>query len=160
MTNLIIDGQLADNSFTHIADDTAIPASGDISVGWNRWLDEADSLFDHNGTVAPRLNGSDDVLIAVDLIKYLPAVFLEFPAFADGRCYSYATQLRRAGYTGQIRAIGNVLRDQMFYMQRVGINAFEVDSGRDAEAAIESLKDFSQTYQSASDNPQPIYRRA
>lgn len=160
MTNLIIDGQLAENTFTHLDDEAALPASGDISVSAKRWLEEADALASHEGTVAPRLNGADELLNVVAKIHQLDVVCLEFPAFADGRCYSFATRLRRAGFEGQIRALGNVLRDQMFYMHRVGINAFEVDEGRDAEAAIESLKDFSVSYQAASDNPLPIYRQA
>lgn len=160
MTNLIIDGQLADNSFTHLDDEAAIPASGDISVSCQRWLGEAEALAAHDGIVAPRLNGADELLNVVAKLHKLEVICLEFPAFADGRCYSFATRLRRAGFEGQIRAVGNVLRDQMFYMHRVGINAFEVDKGRDTEAALESLKDFSVTYQAASDNPLPIYRQA
>lgn len=160
MTNLIIDGQLTENSFTHLDDDAALPASGDISVSAQRWLAEADTLAAHNGTVAPRLNGADELLNVVAKLQQLDVICLEFPAFVDGRCYSFATRLRRAGFEGQIRAVGNVLRDQLFYMHRVGINAFEIDQGRDAEAALESLKDFSVSYQAASDNPLPIYRQA
>lgn len=159
MTNLIIDGQLAENSFTHLDDDAALPASGDISVSWKRWTEEQTQLQAHNGTVAPRLMGDDELVNVVAQLQHLNVICLAFPAFADGRCYSFATRLRRAGFEGQIRAVGNVLRDQMFYMQRVGINAFEVDEGRDTEAALASLKDFSETYQAATDNPLPIYHR-
>lgn len=160
MSKMIIDGQLADNSFTHLDDETALPASGDISVSWKRWTEEADALAAHNGQVAPRLTGADELVNVVAQLHKLDIVCLEFPAFADGRCYSFATRLRRAGFDGQIRAVGDVLRDQMFYMLRVGINAFEVREDRDAADALNAFNDFSVSYQAASDNPAPIYRRA
>lgn len=160
MSKVIIDGQLAENSFTHLEDDAALPSSGDISVSWARWTAEAEQLKAHDGVVAPRLTGSDELINVVAQLQNLDVICLAFPAFADGRCYSFATRLRRAGFEGQLRAVGDVLRDQMFYMLRVGFNAFEVRADRSAEDALHAFKDFSVTYQAATDNPSPIYRRA
>ena len=65
----------------------------------------------------------------------------------------------RYGYTGEVRAIGDVLRDQLFFMQRCGFDAFVIREDRSAEDALQSLKDFSETYQAATDQPQPLFRR-
>lgn len=83
-----------------------------------------------------------------DDVKNLPVIAVDFPKFADGRGYSIAYNLRaRLGYTGELRAIGDVLRDQLFYMQRVGFNSFATRPDRNIHDALKGLTDFSETYQ-------------
>jgi len=90
----------------------------------------------------------------------LPLIAVDFPKFADGRGYSIAYHLRnRQGYRGELRAIGDVLRDQLFYMHRVGFDAFAVRQDKDIRAAAQSLADFSLSYQASTDDPQPLFRR-
>ena len=89
----------------------------------------------------------------------LALIVLTFPKFADGRAYTQARKLRRSGFKGELRATGEVLRDQLFYMTRVGFNAFELQEGRDPENALEAFKDFSVTYQSSADDNRAIYNR-
>lgn len=97
--------------------------------------------------------------IAADL-QHLSVVAIDFPQFADGRGYSTAALLRsRYGWRGELRAIGEVLRDQLFYMHRVGFDAYAIRSGKDVENALEALNDFSETYQAAVDEPLPLFRR-
>src|SRR5690606_12426030 len=97
--------------------------------------------------------------IAEDL-QHFQVVALNFPAFTDGRHYSSARLLReRYGYKGEVRAIGDVLRDQLFLMRRCGFDAFAVRPDRDPYDALLGLKDFSVTYQAASDDPRPLFRR-
>jgi uncharacterized protein (DUF934 family) len=87
-------------------------------------------------------------------------IAVDFPKFADGRGYTIAHHLRtRLGYTGELRAIGDVLRDQMFYMQRVGFDAFATRSDKDIGQALKGLSDFSLTYQASSDEKSPLFRR-
>lgn len=87
-------------------------------------------------------------------------VAVDFPKFADGRGYSIAYNLRaRLGYAGELRAIGDVLRDQLFYMQRVGFDAFAVREDRDVRDALKGLTDFSEVYQSSWDRKSPLFRR-
>jgi uncharacterized protein (DUF934 family) len=87
-------------------------------------------------------------------------IAVDFPKFADGRGYSIAYHLRaRFGYQGELRAIGDVLRDQMFYMQRVGFNSFVSRADKDIHAALKALSDFSLTYQASADEAQPLFRR-
>ena len=94
-----------------------------------------------------------------DLAKF-SVIAVDFPRFADGRGYSIAYHLRtRLGYHGELRAIGDVLRDQMFYMQRVGFDAFSPRSDKDIHEALKGLSDFSFGYQASSDQPLPLFRR-
>jgi uncharacterized protein (DUF934 family) len=87
-------------------------------------------------------------------------VAVDFPKFTDGRGYSIAYNLRmRLGYTGELRAIGDVLRDQLFSMQRVGFNAYDVRADRSIEDALKGLSDFSETYQASVDQKVPLFRR-
>lgn len=91
----------------------------------------------------------------------LPLIAVDFPNFADGRGYSTAFNLRtRLGFTGELRAIGDVLRDQLFYMQRVGFNAFATRPDRSIEDALKGLTDFSDVYQTSWDQKTPLFRRA
>ncbi len=95
-----------------------------------------------------------------DDLGALPLVAIHFPAFKDGRGYSYARELRtRYNFKGEVRATGDVLRDQLFYMTRCGFNAFEVREDRSIEEALQGLKDFSVTYQGDVNEPRPLYRR-
>ncbi|MCA1322949.1 DUF934 domain-containing protein [Herbaspirillum sp. alder98] len=93
-------------------------------------------------------------------LEHFQVVAVDFPKFADGRGYSIAYNLRaRLGYTGQLRAIGDVLRDQLFYMQRVGFDAFAVRADKDIHDAIKGLTDFSEKYQTSWDEKNPLFRR-
>ncbi len=96
-----------------------------------------------------------------DDTKSLPVIAVDFPSFADGRGYSIAFNLRaRLGFEGELRAIGDVLRDQLFYMARVGFNAFATREDRSIEDALKGLSDFSEVYQHSWDQKSPLFRRA
>ncbi len=87
-------------------------------------------------------------------------VAVDFPKFTDGRGYSIAYNLRmRLAYTGELRAIGDVLRDQLFQMQRTGFNAFATRQDRKIEDALKGLTDFSEVYQASVDEKAPLFRR-
>jgi len=91
----------------------------------------------------------------------LPLIAVDFPVFSDGRGYSIAFNLRtRLQFKGELRAVGDVLRDQLFYMQRVGFNAFATREDRSIQDALKGLTDFSDVYQTSWDQKQPLYRRA
>jgi len=90
----------------------------------------------------------------------LAVIAVDFPKFADGRGYSIAFTLReRLGYAGEVRALGDVLRDQLFYMARVGFDAFAVRADKNIEDALKGLEDFSVKYQASWDEKQPLFRR-
>ncbi len=91
----------------------------------------------------------------------LTLIAVDFPVFSDGRGYSIAFNLRtRLHYTGELRAIGDVLRDQLFYLQRVGFNAFATRPDRSIQDALKGLSDFSDVYQTSWDQKTPMFRRA
>ncbi|MEI7613782.1 MAG: DUF934 domain-containing protein [Betaproteobacteria bacterium] len=97
--------------------------------------------------------------IAGDLDQ-LTLIGVNFPKFTDGRGYSTARLLReRYGYRGEIRAIGDVLHDQLFLLRRCGFDAFAVRADKDIHAALAGLQDFSDSYQAAVDQPQPLFQR-
>jgi len=96
----------------------------------------------------------------VPFLDQLNLIAINFPAFADGRGYSYARLLRdRYGYTGELRAVGDVLHDQLFYLGRCGFDSFAVREDKDAEVALSGLNDFSVSYQAACDKSAPLFRR-
>ncbi len=97
--------------------------------------------------------------IATDVDDFT-VIAVEFSRYADGRGYSTASLLRtRYDYKGELRAIGDILRDQLFYLQRVGFDAFALRSDKSAEDARASLADFSAAYQSAADLSLSLQRR-
>jgi uncharacterized protein (DUF934 family) len=97
--------------------------------------------------------------IAGDLAA-LPVIGVNFPKFVDGRGYSTARLLReRFGYKGEIRAIGDVLHDQLFLMARCGFDAFALKEGKDIAKAVAAFETFTNPYQAAVDQPQPLFRR-
>ncbi|MYA37894.1 MAG: DUF934 domain-containing protein [Gammaproteobacteria bacterium] len=97
--------------------------------------------------------------IEADLAEFA-VIGLNFPVFADGRSYSNARELReRYRFEGEIRAIGDVMRDQLYYMSRCGFNSFALRHDQDPETCLRALKDFSTGYQSSIDEPLPLFRR-
>ena len=93
-------------------------------------------------------------------IDHFTVIAVDFPKFADGRGYSIAFNLRsRLGYTGELRAIGDILRDQLFYLSRVGFDAFSPRPERKIEDVIKGLDDFSVKYQTSWDEKAPLFRR-
>ena len=106
------------------------------------------------------LQATDDPGELAEDLERIPVIAIQFARFSDGRGYSIARQLRgRYGYRGELRAVGDVLRDQLFYMKRVGFDAFELRADQDTEAALRAFQDFSESYQAAVDQPLPLFRR-
>ncbi|MCH8542808.1 MAG: DUF934 domain-containing protein [Alcanivorax sp.] len=164
MPQIIKDGVVVEDTWIHLSNEQieqdGLPDSGDVIVPLSVWQAQKEVLLKRDGAVGVCLApGEEPAAIAADLPR-LSLVAVSFPAFKDGRGYSYARELRtRYGYKGEIRAVGDVLRDQLFYMHRVGFNAFAVRADRDIHDALNGLKDFSVTYQGDANDPRPIYRR-
>lgn len=103
--------------------------------------------------------GEGPEALAGDLDR-LAVIGVNFPKFTDGRSYSSARLLReRYGYTGEIRALGDVLYDQLFAMRRCGIDAYALRADQNPEKALAGFAAFSETYQAAVDQPLPLFRR-
>ena len=154
-------GRVVEDGWQRIADPDTLPAlpGGDVIVPLDYWRANGALLARHNGRIGVCLNGDDSLDDCADILDRFELVALEFPRFTDGRSYSHARLLReRFGYRGELRAVGEVLRDQLFFMQRCGIDSFQVREDKDAEDALQGLSDFSVKYQAAADGAAPVYR--
>lgn len=160
MQNLIKDGALSEDNWTLLPKDfTGELPSGPAIVPLQYWLSNKASLGDTN-QVGVWIDSDEEPEALESDCQNLQLIAINFPAFRDGRGYSFARLLRdRYGYQGELRAIGDVLRDQLFYLKRCGFNAFAIREDRSAEEALAGLSDFSDAYQAASDQPIPYFRR-
>ncbi len=92
-------------------------------------------------------------------LNLIPMVAINFPVFTDGRGFSYARELRQRGYTGELRAVGHFMRDQLGYLARCGFNAFDFEENTNLEAALASLDEFQDQYQADVLQAEPLFRR-
>ena len=137
-----------------------LPA-GPVIVPLAVWSARREELLARGAAVGVLLSPTDVPATLADDLARLAVVAVHFPKFADGRGYSIAYQLRkRLAYRGELRAVGDVQRDQLFYLSRSGFDAFLIKEGHDAQAALASLHDFAATYQSAADGRLPRFRAA
>ena len=144
---VIKDKQIVDNTWSYVADDVELK-DGDISVSLARWKKDKQQLLKSNGKIGVRIGPADSVEDIASDLKDLQLIELDFPAFADGRIFSHAWLLRgRYNYQGEIRATGHFMRDQVFYLSRVGVNAFSLEQAEDLPVALATLNDFSINYQ-------------
>ncbi len=145
---IIKDRQLIEDTQCYVADEENLP-TGDISVSMARWLLEKEKLLHHQGKVGVRIHSHDEMnKIAADL-PLIPLLELNFPVFTDGRLFSIAKLLRtRFAYQGELRAVGQFAEDQVGYLARVGVNAFQMENPAKLSQALASLDDFSASYQS------------
>ena len=148
---LIKDGAVVDDAWITVADDAELPDAPAI-VTLDRWQAERDRLIGRNAPLGIRLeSGQSPAGIAGDLDRF-SVVALEFPVFTDGRAFTTARILReRYGYSGEIRAVGDVLRDQILFMVRCGFDAFEMDSDGSAEEWRTAVTEIDVFYQAATD---------
>ena len=131
---------------------TGAPQSGDWIVPLAVWAEQRATLVTRQGRNGVLLENTDDPrALAADFDK-LAVIAVRFPKFTDGRGYSIARLLRRLGWQGELRAVGDVQRDELFYMSRCGFDAFELREGQNAENALTAFNDFSMPYQAAIDN--------
>lgn len=120
----------------------------------------AEFLAAPDGARSVRLAPTDDPAALVPHLAALDLVAIEFPVFTDGRGYSFAALLRRRhGFAGELRAVGDVLIDQIFALKRVGFSTFAVRADQDRDRAVRALSTFSDAYQGATDVALPAFRR-
>jgi len=134
--------------------------NGKVIVPLKVWQSQRDALHARK-TIGVWFASDERAEVLKDDVEKFAVIAIDFPRFADGRGYSIAHHLRsRIGYKGELRAIGDVLRDQLFYMQRVGFDAFATRMDKDIHEALKGLSDFSLSYQASADEKLPLFRRA
>jgi uncharacterized protein (DUF934 family) len=162
MSTLIKEGAIVEDTWQLLADPDEAPPEGDLFVPLAIWRS--------GGRIASRMPSARTGLwlgaetlpgdldeIAADL-PHFAAIAIHFPRFVDGRGYSIARLLReRHHYTGELRAVGDVLHDQLFAMQRVGFDAWVLKEGKDAQKALQAFATFKNPYQSDVTHP-PLFR--
>ena len=148
---LVKDSKIATDAFVRVADDAEIPA-GPVLISAARFLENPEVLLQRSGSTGVIWPNNRDVDDLVPYLGRLAVIALVFPTFRDGRAYSQARLLReRYGYRGELRASGQVLRDQFVFMLRAGFNAFEVKKDSDAAAFLVTAKRYSVFYQPTGD---------
>ena len=150
---LVKGGKIVSDAFAHVADDAELPAQAEILVSATRFLADPEGLLGRAGgrlgVIWPNNRDVDDLVPYLDRFA---VVALAFPSFRDGRAYTQARLLReRHAYRGELRATGQVLRDQFVFMLRAGFDAFEVKKQSDAEAFADTVKRYSVFYQPTGD---------
>jgi uncharacterized protein (DUF934 family) len=119
-----------------------------------------EELLGRPGRTGVLLEPHDDPAAIAEILDQLSLVAVRFPKFGDGRGYSSARLLReRHGYEGELRAVGDVLRDQLLFMKRSGFDSFSLRDDQDPGEAIAAFGEFSEEYQASNTQPQPLFRR-
>lgn len=144
---------------------TVIPENGKILVPLSVWASRKSELTSRlqKGELGIWLDTHellDNLVASIDDINQLPLIAVHVERFADGRIFSIGNLLRtRYGYKNELRAFGDVLRDQLFFLKRCGYDSYLIRADRSAEDALASLHDFTQPYQGAVDDALPVWRR-
>lgn len=147
--HIIKDGQIVADHWHHLTDDEA-PANTPCTVSLARWNSQRDALRQPGMAVGVRLGAEDRPESLQGDLSDLPLIVLQFASLRDGRSFSHARILReRLGYAGEIRASGEFIRDQVFYLSRLGVDSFEFADEAAAARALPALRDFSAVYQPA-----------
>jgi uncharacterized protein (DUF934 family) len=153
---LIKNNALVDDSYVSVADDAAMPANGTL-VSLSRFRKDRESLLTRNAPLGVRLKSDESPEPLGDDVHRLSVVAIEFPKFRDGRGFSWARMLRtRLGYKGEIRATGTYLYDQIAFMRRVGIDAFEVRENLTLGEFRRALGEMTDAYQPSADGRKTI----
>jgi uncharacterized protein (DUF934 family) len=149
---LIRDGAAIDDAWVTVGDDDGMPDARPAIITLERWRTDREALIGRNAPLGVRLGSDQSAADIVGDLDRFAVVALEFPVFTDGRAFTSARLLReRYGYTGEVRAVGNVLRDQVLFMLRCGFDAFEMKSDDAAENWRAAIAEIDVFYQAAAD---------
>lgn len=149
---LLKGNEIVGDDWIAVGDDEDLPDGTPAIVSLARWQRDQVHLWERNAPLGIRLEPGETPHEIVEALDRFRLVALNFPAFTDGRAYSYARLLReRYGYAGELRAVGNVLKDQYGFMLRCGFDAFEVPEGTDPAAWAKAATALGVVYQPTAD---------
>jgi uncharacterized protein (DUF934 family) len=146
-------------------DGTEIPATGKVLLPLPIWLANKDQLANRMaaGEIAILLTTHEPIESLAEAfpdINNLSMIAVYVEKFADGRNFTLGNLLRtRYGFKNELRAVGDIMRDQLFFLKQSGFSSYQIKEGRNAEEALESLRDFAEPYQGNVDNANPVWRR-
>jgi len=164
---ILVDGRVAADQWQRVSKvqagnitSAATVPDGKVILPYTLWRTLAPELVSRGSEIGVWLDSNESAGLLADSAHTLPLITIHFPAFTDGRGFSSARLLReRYGFTGELRAVGAFMRDQLTFLRRCGINAFVFEGGEPLEVIGQSLHDFSEAYQADSDHNLPIFRR-
>lgn len=163
MQRLIKDRLIVNDPYIFAApteDGSLMLPNGPVLVSLNTWQTFREALLAHQHAKGIQLKPDEFAEAIASELEHVDLVAIEFPAFADGRGYSTGYTLRsRLGFKGELRAVGDVFKDTMFYQQRCGFNAFVVRADKRMDDALKGLDTFSTPYQGTATEPSPLFRR-
>ena len=165
MGKIIRDGAIVDDQWVVLSEEDSAPLPSineapHLIVPLKIWQAKREEILARGGQLGLLLEGTDEPeALAADVSRF-DVIAINFAKFTDGRGYSLGRLLReRYGFRKELRAVGDVLQDQLFYLKRSGFNAFAIRADKSIDAALKSLNDFSETYQGAWDQPLPLFKR-
>jgi len=154
---LLKNGKAVTDTFTDCSELEDIPATGAVIVSLEQWQSLRDDLLARQDSLGIVLKSDQKPELIVDDLSHFSLIALEFPAFVDGRAYSYARLLRdRYGYAGELRAVGDILLEQLHFMHRVGFDSFALKSDDAVGAWETALADLSVWYQPTGDGRESV----
>lgn len=153
MPRLIKEGAIVEDGWLPVDPDATSIGDGQV-LSLDQWLNSEDKAG--RAIMLEPGQGPDPLF---EYLQQIPMIAINFPVFTDGRGFSYGRELRERGFTGELRACGHFIRDQMTYLQRCGFDAFQLADDSQLEDALAGLHDFSESYQAAIDQPLPLFRR-
>jgi len=152
-------GRRADDWATAPEDLSGITAGSHVLLSLAQWQAEGVALAARGVKLGVLLAPADDPQALAPALSQLSLIAVDFPAFTDGRGYSTGRLLRdRYGWKGELRAVGDIGRDQLFYLSRVGFDSFALRDGENADEAVRAFADFSEAYQTSNDRG-PLFER-
>ena len=146
-------GQIQAETFQPVGEDGTLPA-GDVLLTVDQ-LDQLSAISGRKGVLLRATDSPETLSLPLD---QLDLIAIEFKGFADGRGYSFATLLRRQGFQGELRAVGDVFKDVLYYLKRCGFDSFVLKEDKDLQDAITGLQTFTAGYQFATATPQTHYQ--
>jgi uncharacterized protein (DUF934 family) len=157
---LVENGRITEDRYVRILGDAPIPERAAVILPAERFLAGAERLVRRDGSLGVSWPNDRRVAELEPWLGQLALIALNFPKFKDGRAYSQARLLRETyGYSGSLRATGDVLRDQFHFLVRAGFDSFEVKKDADAQVFAEVLARYSVYYQPGADGRAPALRR-
>ena len=158
MPKIIKDLNVVEDSWQVWRDTETLPTTGGYIVPLSLWQAHKEELLALGNIAVFLASDQSPKLLGTD-VKSFTLIAVDFPKFADGRGFSYGRELREQhGFTGELRAIGDFMRDQLYFLKRCGFNSFALQSD-ELDEALASFNDFSDAYQPSIDQALPIFRR-
>jgi len=158
MPKIIKDLNVVEDSWQVWRDTENLPTTGGVIVPLSLWQAHKDALLALGDIAVFLASDQSPKLLGADINSFA-LIAVDFPKFADGRGFSYGRELREQhGFNGELRAIGDLMRDQLYFLKRCGFNSFALQSD-ELDEALASFNDFSDAYQPSTDQALPIFRR-